>query len=91
MNPSTATVTDVARHFSDYLNRTAYAGESFILVRGGKPLAELKPIVRPKTLSELSDVLASLPSLSETETENFRKDLVQVRKSVGKEGNPWDV
>ena len=42
MSTFTASVTDVSRHFSDYLNRVAYSGDRFILVRGGKPLVELK-------------------------------------------------
>ena len=39
----TLSVTDVVQNFSDYVNRVAYRGEAFLLVRGGKPLAELRP------------------------------------------------
>jgi hypothetical protein len=31
---SDVTVTEIARHFADYLNRVAYRRESFSLVRG---------------------------------------------------------
>jgi antitoxin (DNA-binding transcriptional repressor) of toxin-antitoxin stability system len=54
MNSITANVTDVSRHFSEYLNRAAYSGESFVIVRGGRALAELKPLPRSKKISELA-------------------------------------
>ena len=39
----TLSVTEVARHFAEYINRVSYRGESFVLVRGNKPVAELRP------------------------------------------------
>ena len=91
MNSITANVTDVTRHFSEYLNRAAYAGESFVIVRGGRALAELKPLPRSKKISELASVLSSLPKLSETEKQEFKSDLVKIRKSAVGEKNPWDA
>lgn len=40
----TLSVTEAARHFAEYINRVAYRGESFVLVRGNKPVAELRPL-----------------------------------------------
>lgn len=37
--PETLTVTEVVRHFADYVNRVVYRRESFVLVRGNKPVA----------------------------------------------------
>ena len=91
MNSITANVTDVTRHFSEYLNRAAYAGESFVIVRGGRALAELKPLPRSKRISELAAVFSSLPKLSETEKKGFKSDLVKIRKSAVGERNPWDA
>ena len=79
MNSITANVTDVTRHFSEYLNRAAYAGESFVIVRRGRALAELKPLPRSKKISELTSVLSSLPKLSETEKQGFKADLAASR------------
>jgi len=89
MSSITANVTDVTRHFSEYLNRAAYAGESFVIVRGGRALAELKPLPRSKRISELASILSSLPKLSEVEKRGFKSDLVKIRKSVAGEKNPW--
>ena len=69
------TVTQVARHFADYVNRVAYRRESFTLVRGKKPLAELRPLPAGKRLSELPALFASLPRLSSSEAADFAADL----------------
>ena len=34
-------VSEAVRNFADYINRVAYRGESFTLIRGNKPVAEL--------------------------------------------------
>jgi antitoxin (DNA-binding transcriptional repressor) of toxin-antitoxin stability system len=72
---SNVTVTQVARHFADYVNRVAYRRESFTLVRGNKPLAELRPLPAGKRLSELPALFASLPHLSPEEASDFADDL----------------
>lgn len=35
----TLSVTEVARHFAEYIDRVSYRGESFVLARGNKPVA----------------------------------------------------
>ena len=72
---SDVTVTEVARHFADYVNRVAYRRESFTLVRGKKPLAELRPLPVGKRLSELPALFASLPRLTPSEAADFADDL----------------
>jgi len=72
---SHVTVTQVARHFADYVNRVAYRRESFTLVRGNKPLAELRPLPVGVRLSELPALVTALPRLSEPEASDFAADL----------------
>jgi len=67
MSVKTLTVTDVARHFSDYVNRVAYRNERFILRKGRRIMAELRPITAGRSLGELPDIISSLPRLSECE------------------------
>jgi prevent-host-death family protein len=50
-------VTDVARNFSEYVNRVNNKGEHFVLVKSGKEVAELKPIPNGRRLSELAALL----------------------------------
>lgn len=84
-------VTEVNRNFADYINRVVYRGERFTLVRGNKPVAELGPLPAGKWLSELPDLLASLPGLSEEEAEEFAEDLASGRGALFANGvrDPW--
>ena len=90
MSNNTASVTDVARGFSDYLNRVAYGGESFVLIRGGRAVAELKGCGTGKKLSELPGILANLPRCSPEEGTSFKDDLRELKASVKMEkDSPW--
>ena len=84
------TVTEVARNFAEYVNRVAYRRESFTLVRGKKPLAELRPLPAGTRLSELPGLLASLPRLSATEADGFAADLEAARDELGEVGDAWE-
>ncbi len=70
-----ASVTEVARNFADYINRVAFRGERFTLMRGNKPVAELRPVPTGRYLRELPGLLASLPRLSPEEASAFVEDL----------------
>lgn len=89
--PSTLSVTELVRHFADFVNRVAYRGERFQLTRGGKLVAELRPVVSGKSLSELPDLVASLPPLSETEASEFSADLQRARDELShlNARDPW--
>ena len=78
----TISVTEVARHFAEYINRVAYRGECFVLVRGNKPMAELRPLSTGKRLAELPALLASLPHLSPAEATQFAGDLTAARETL---------
>lgn len=87
----TLSVTEAARHFAEYVNRVAYRGESFTLVRGNKPVAELRPLPMGKRLSELPALLASLPHLAPDEAARFADDLNAARAELAREEtrDPW--
>jgi len=90
---NTASVTEVSRNFADYINRVAYRGEEFVLVRGKKPVAELRPVPHGKRLGELPELLKSLPKLSAEEADSFGRDIAEMRKQISfQEGlrDPWD-
>ena len=88
---SNVTVTQVARHFADYVNRVAYRRESFTLLRGNKPLAELRPLPAGARLGELPGLLASLPRLSPSEAAEFADDLSAARTELARRevGDAW--
>jgi antitoxin (DNA-binding transcriptional repressor) of toxin-antitoxin stability system len=89
--PESLTVTEVVRHFADYVNRVAYRRESFILVRGNKPVAELRPLPAGKRLSELPGLIDSLPHLSAVEADAFAVDLETAREDLSRTEvrDPW--
>ena len=86
---SDVTVTEVARNFAEYVNRVAYRRESFTLVRGKKPLAELRPLPAGARLSELPGLLASLPRLTEAEAGDLAADLEASRGELGEAHDAW--
>jgi antitoxin (DNA-binding transcriptional repressor) of toxin-antitoxin stability system len=81
----------MARHFAEYINRVAYRGECFVLVRGNKPIAELRPLPVGKRLAELPALLASLPHLSAIDAEQFAEDLTSAREALARVDvhDPW--
>ena len=86
---SDVTVTQVARNFADYVNRVAYRRESFTLLRGKKPLAELRPLPTGARLSELPGLLASLPRLAAAEAGEFAEDLAAAQGELGEVRDVW--
>lgn len=88
----TLTVTEIARHFAEYINRVAYRGESFVLLRGNRPIAELRPLPAGKRLTELPALCASLPRLSPLEAIGFADDIAAARESIvnTKVHDPWE-
>lgn len=87
----TLTVTEMARHFAEYLNRVVYRGECFVLVRGNKPIAELRPLPAGKRLAELPALVASLPHLSATEAAQLADDLTAAQEGLARAEvhDPW--
>jgi len=51
-------VTEAARNFAEYINRVAYRGERFVLTRGGKGVAELRPLVAGRRLGHVPELIA---------------------------------
>jgi antitoxin (DNA-binding transcriptional repressor) of toxin-antitoxin stability system len=86
---SDVTVTQMARNFADYVNRVAYRRESFTLLRGKKPLAELRPLPAGARLSELPSLIASLPRLTAAEADDFADDLVTAQGELGEVHDAW--
>lgn len=88
LNPS---VTEVARNFAEYINRVAFHGERFVLMRGKRPVAELRPVPSGRSLRELPALLASLPHLSEDELDDLSSDLDAARTELSRSTphDPW--
>lgn len=85
-------VSDVVRNFSDYMNRVVYKHENFILIRGKKCIAEIKPVNTWKSVKELSSVFKSLPRLSSHELDDYESDLNEVKNKLSEQrlNDPWE-
>ena len=87
----TLTVTEAVRHFSDYISRVAYRHESFVLCKGRKPVAELRPVPGGRRLGDLPGLLRSLPHLSEGDAAAFAEDVEASRHALATDElrDPW--
>jgi hypothetical protein len=91
MDTTSLSVTEMVRGFSDYVNRVTYRRERFILLKGRKPVAELRPIPAGRLLGELEAVLRSLPALSAAEAESYVAEIDEARARLPHDEprDPW--
>jgi hypothetical protein len=80
--PTRRTVTEVARHFSDYISRVLFRRERFVLIRGNRPVAELRPVNIGVPLAELPALFASFPHLDLDDAAAFEADLETGRAAL---------
>ena len=74
--------TQAIRDFSELLNTIKFKGFDYIIERGGKPIAIMKPIDEErnlKTLGELKRLMQRLPRLDD-ELDAFAADLEGIWK-----------
>jgi antitoxin (DNA-binding transcriptional repressor) of toxin-antitoxin stability system len=86
--------TRAVRDFSEVLNTVKFKGVHYIIERGGKPVATMKPIDEKtdfKTLGELKALLKKLPRLDE-ELDSFASDLKDISKDqpIMAMGDLWE-
>ena len=84
-------VSEAVRQFADYINRVAYRGERFTLIRGNKPVAELSPVISGRRLGDLPGLLASLPPLSDADARGLDEDIARARSDLlgAPLNDPW--
>lgn len=89
--PEHPSVTDVARNFSAFLNRVAFRGERFVLMRGKRPVAELRPVPTGRRLGDVVGLLQALPRLGAEDAERFAGDLDAARAELAATSarDPW--
>lgn len=75
----TISVTDAARNFADCINRAHYQNVTFVLLKGGSPVARIVPDnEKVCTGADLASVLAGV-KLSGEEASIWRHDLHDAR------------
>jgi antitoxin (DNA-binding transcriptional repressor) of toxin-antitoxin stability system len=93
MDPVPISVTEASRNFSDCVNRARYQGTSFVLIKGGLPVARIEPAeAQPKRGRELAAAFLKAIEevhVGEEEATSWLHDLEQARGSVQSQGRPW--
>lgn len=82
----TISTTDAARNLGDCLARIKHTGDSFLLLKNDKPVAELVPLAgsRAITLRELWRIWSEIPT-----DPDFARDLERVNRADQVLDNPW--
>lgn len=83
--------TEFVRGFADFLNRVSYRGETFVVVRGGRPVAEVRPAPAGRQLRDLPGMLAALPRLDAADAESYAADLEAAAREMNAlpPADPW--
>ena len=89
--PKKLTATEASRNFSEILGRVHLRGESFLLTRHGRVIAQLAPAEPSKVvrLGDLGEVLASLPRLEPDDADRFERDIERGRGRLKAPRDPW--
>jgi antitoxin (DNA-binding transcriptional repressor) of toxin-antitoxin stability system len=69
------TVTEFARGLSEFIDRTTYHREEFLIIRRGKTIAVLSPAPSAVRVSDLRETLSNLPKLDDDDITAFESDL----------------
>lgn len=80
MTAQSISITEAARNFSDFVNRVAYRGERFFLIRGKRRVASLTPVGDVCSTAELERTLEAIPRLGRQECSSWLADLKEMRK-----------
>jgi antitoxin (DNA-binding transcriptional repressor) of toxin-antitoxin stability system len=87
---NTLTVTEASRNFSDVISRTFYRHETTVLLKGGKPVARIVPVVSATiTGGELAALWADLPHLDASDADAFALELESASRSLPAPRDPW--
>lgn len=91
MSETVLSVTEAARHFSEVISRVTYRRESFILRKGKRRMAELRPLPSGLRLGDLPGVLRSIPRVAESDVDAFAKDVETARSTLDRTEprDPW--
>jgi antitoxin (DNA-binding transcriptional repressor) of toxin-antitoxin stability system len=76
----TVTATEAARDLSELLNKIKFTGDSYVIKRGGKPVASIGPVREievVRSLKELRGILDALPKIGD-DLQDFEKDLIEI-------------
>ncbi|HET8826036.1 MAG TPA: hypothetical protein VFM77_12955 [Terriglobales bacterium] len=82
-------VTEAARNFADCVSRAHYQKVTFVLLKGGTPVARIVPDAEKACSGgELASVISQV-QLSPEEARDWARDLQGARKILGRVSDKW--
>lgn len=78
------TATELARQLSGVLDEVEHRGESFVVSRNGRSIAELKPTKKSGTVGDLLKLLEEYPP-----DPDWARDLAEARKLLYVKDRDW--
>lgn len=90
--PKKITATELGRNLADYLNRVTYRGKCFVVQRGGRAVAELRPTPHGIRGTEFLARYQALPRLDVAEVDALERDIELGRSELDQlpVANPWE-
>ena len=73
------TATEASRAFARLLDAAEHRGESFVVERHGRPIAEIRPAARPSTVGDLLRILRA--GAPDREFESDMREILADRES----------
>jgi prevent-host-death family protein len=89
MKKTKISVTEAARNFADCVNRTRYQKVAFVLVKNGKPVAQLVPDNEKICLGRDAAKALAKVKLPPEEARAWRRDLKTARKILKPPIDKW--
>ena len=89
MKKTKISVTQAARNFADFVNRAHYQRLSFVLVKNGKPVAQLVPDSEKICLGRDAAKALAKVKLSPEEAKAWHRDLRAARKILNPPTDKW--
>jgi antitoxin (DNA-binding transcriptional repressor) of toxin-antitoxin stability system len=80
--PEKLSVTEVARNFSDVINRVYYQGRSYLLMRNGVTVAQLTPTGKRLTGADLARQWPDRPRLDPADAAAWSDELTALKREV---------
>ncbi|MEA2218509.1 MAG: hypothetical protein QOJ35_1135 [Solirubrobacteraceae bacterium] len=81
------TATEASRSFSRVLDQAEHDGQSFIIERNGRPVAELRPAPKSSTVGDLLEFLRDVPLPDPAFRDDMLAIIEQSARDVGRD--PW--
>jgi prevent-host-death family protein len=81
--------TEIARNFSDVVNRVRYRGEEFLIEKGGETVARLVPVEAPQPLGTVRDVVRLVEKLGSDPAFADELEAIINHDNQPIPGDPW--